>query len=679
MISIINCSKKSKSLLLLYNMTIKCLFIAFIMTGIQASLQAQEVQFTRPSWWFGIAGGGNINFYRGSTQTLNDGLTVPTSFHNGTGLGLYVAPLIEFHPPTSRWGVMLQAGYDNRKGKLKEVTTPCNCPEDLSADISYITVEPSLRFAPFKSNFYLYGGPRLAINVSKSFSYQMGTNPDVPGQATHPEVNGDLSHVDKTLLSLQIGAGYDIQLSPLTRSTQFVLSPFVSFQPYFGQSPRSIETLNITTLRVGAALKFGHGHLKDVSKKTIAIIPAAVVEETPVLFSVNSPKNIPTERKIRETFPLRNYIFFNKGSTQIPDRYVLLSKSQGKDFKENQPEAFSTTKTSGRSSREMVVYYNILNILGDRMVKNPAATIMLVGSADEGPKEGRDMAESIKHYLVDIFEIDPVRIKIEGRYKPKIPSEQPGGTLELGLLREGDRRVSIESSSPALLMEFQTSPNAPLKPVEILAVQEAPLDSYVLFNANGAKNSFSSWSLEITDNKGIVQYFGPYIEDSVNLPGKTILGTRSEGDFKVVMIGRTKSGKTIKQNSDLHVALWTPSTDEEGMRFSVIFEFNNAKAIKMYEKYISEIITPKIPIGGTVIIHGHTDIIGDEVHNQELSLARANDVKDIIARSLKKTGRSDVKFTVLGFGENTPPFDNTLPEERFYNRAVIIDIIPPKY
>jgi hypothetical protein len=39
--------------------------------------------------------------------------------------------------------------------------------------------------------------------------------------------------------------------------TQFVLSPFVSFQPYFGQNPRS--TGNNTTVRAGVALKFGQG------------------------------------------------------------------------------------------------------------------------------------------------------------------------------------------------------------------------------------------------------------------------------------------------------------------------------------------------------------------------------------------------------------------------------------
>jgi len=43
-------------------------------------------------------------------------------------------------------------------------------------------------------------------------------------------------------------------------------------------------------------------------------------------------------------------------------------------------------------------------------------------------------------------------------------------------------------------------------------------------------------------------------------------------------------------------------------------------------------------------------------------------------------GRSDVKFDVKGFGEDqtSSTFDNKLPEERFYNRTVIIDIISTK-
>ena len=110
----------------------------------------------------------------------------------------------------------------------------------------------------------------------------------------------------------------------------------------------------------------------------------------------------------------------------------------------------------------------------------------------------------------------------------------------------------------------------------------------------------------------------------------------------------------------------------------MIYEFNESKSIAIYEKYLTEIVTPKIPVGGTVIIKGYTDIIGEESYNKNLSLARANDVKSIIEKSLAKAGRNDVKFEVIGNGEDESksPFENKYPEERFYNRTVVIDILP---
>jgi len=639
-------------------------------------LKAQEIKIAKPSWYFGVAGGANLNFYRGTTQELNSTLTVPAAFHDGSGFGFFAAPLVEYHRPDTRLGLMLQLGYDSRKGTFDQVLTPCNCPADLKTDLGYFTVEPSLRFAPFRSNFYLYGGPRFAFNMSKSFTYKQGINPNYPNQVANPDVTGDFSNVNDNLISMQIGAGYDIPISSRKKLTQFMLSPFVSFQPYFGQDPRSIESWNVTTLRAGLALKVGRGHV--IEEPVEVLIPAVVVLEPEVIFTLSAPKNIPVERRIRETFPLRNYIFFPLGTTTIPDRYVILRKDQVKDFKEDQLEVFTPKELSGRSKRQMTVYYNVLNILGDRMGKNPSTVVILSGASTNGPKVGKQMAESVKAYLVDIFGIDPSRITVEGRYKPKIPSEQPLGTKELALLREGDNRVSVWSESPALMMEFTSGPNAPLKPVEITSLQEAPLDSYITFNAEGSNAAFTSWSLVVVDEKGEMQYFGPYTKEKISIPGKSILGVRTEGDYKVTMIGQTKSGKVVKKEASAHMVLWTPPKNEEMMRFSVIYEFNNSKAIDIYDKYLTDVVIPKIPNGAKVIIHGHTDIIGEKDYNQKLSEARANDVKTILQNGLAKAGRSDVKFEVYGFGEdlNMEPFDNNYPEERFYNRTVIIDIVP---
>jgi outer membrane protein OmpA-like peptidoglycan-associated protein len=154
------------------------------------------------------------------------------------------------------------------------------------------------------------------------------------------------------------------------------------------------------------------------------------------------------------------------------------------------------------------------------------------------------------------------------------------------------------------------------------------------------------------------------------------MGNQTQGDYKATMIGKTRIGKTIKRDASLRLGLADAPKIREVMRFSVIFEFDDSRAIAIYKKYLTNVVTPKIPIGGKVILRGYTDIIGDFDHNQRLSLARANDVKKIMKTSLAKAGRTDVTFEVTGYGENekTSPFENKFTEERFYNRTVIIDI-----
>jgi hypothetical protein len=59
------------------------------------------------------------------------------------------------------------------------------------------------------------------------------------------------------------------------------------------------------------------------------------------------------------------------------------------------------------------------------------------------------------------------------------------------------------------------------------------------------------------------------------------------------MIGQTKSG-VVENEAPVHVVLWTPAKTEEGLRYSIIYEFNQSKAIAIYEKYLTD-VTPKNP------------------------------------------------------------------------------------
>ena len=635
----------------------KVIIFSLMIILAQSSVKGQ----TFSPWWFGVSGAANMNFYDGTTQRLNNSLFVPTAFHKGFGVKPYGSLFLEYRPGPI-WGAILNVGYDGRGAKFNNVMAPCNCPATLETKLSYISVEPSLRMGSATSNFFFFAGPRFAFNRDKDFSYT---------QLKQPNTDAELSAVRKTIISGQIGVGYDFIISDPSKEAKVALSPFLSFHPYFGQDPRTIESLSISTIRLGVALKFGKGKVAEIAT------PPAVVTPTPeITFSVRAPLLASVKRQVSETLPLRNYVFFDEGSAAVPVRYVTLSKMQADNFKEAQLQNVQMEGMSGRSARQLNVYHNILNITGDRLRSNPGTSISLSGASMKGPEEGREFAEGIKSYLVNIFGIESSRISTIGRTKPLIPSEQPGGTRELDLLRAGDRRVDIESSSPELMMEVG---GGMMKSVQIEAVQFNPLDSHVMFNIGGASDQLKSWTVDIVDETGRNQRFGPFTSSRESIPAKTILGDRAEGNYKVNMNGETRNGMSINKTSTLRVVR-QEDTLEKAYRYSILFDFDKTKTIQTYASFLTDVVSAQIPDGSSVIIHGHTDVIGEPDYNFTLSEGRAAEVQKILESALRNSGKNNVKLETVGFGENEgkSPFENNLPEERFYNRTVIIDIIPKR-
>jgi len=133
----------------------KLIFASLMLMGFATTFQAQEVQRTQPKFWIGISGGANINMYTGTTQTLNSSLMAPAAFHEGLGVGGFGSLLLEYRPiPVV--GFMLNLGYDNRGGSFEQTVSPCNCPEDLKTNLSYATIQPSIRISPFGPDFYVF-------------------------------------------------------------------------------------------------------------------------------------------------------------------------------------------------------------------------------------------------------------------------------------------------------------------------------------------------------------------------------------------------------------------------------------------------------------------------------------------------------------------------------------------
>ena len=632
------------------------LFIPMIMVSLTLASQTPRPQ---PKFWIGASGAANFNFYSGTTQTMNSSVKAPAAFHNGLGVTPFAAVLLEFRPHKV-WGAMLNIGYDDRSGKFNTVKAPCDCDENLKTKLTYVTFQPSLRITPFSNGLYFFVGAAYSYNLNKSFTYK---------HELQTEKKGDFSDVNQNIISGHIGLGYDIPLTAASKLTQINISPFMSYHPYFGQEPRKVESWSLSTLRVGVSIKFGkvHAATPDVS---FASPPAVVPVDAGVQFSVRAPQIVHANRKTKESFPLRDYVFFNEGSSEIPNRYVKLQKDEAINFKESKFQESESKNKNALSVEQLKIYHNILNILGDRMRNNPTTTITLIGaSAGTGAEAGKAYAESIKNYLVTVFGINAARITTEGRNEPIVPSEHPGGKIDVALLKEGDRRVDIVTSSPILLA-----------PVQLVVIQEDPTDSRIVFKSTSSpKESLKSWTIDVTDEKGNTQHFGPYTREQESISANTILGDKPNGTYKIVMLGETTDGKQIRKESSMNLA-HSEELKGQAVRFSVLFDFNKWKTVAAYEKYLTEEVAPQIPDNGLVIIHGHTDIIGDEKHNENLSLERATETERILKQALTKAGKNNIKYDVVGLGADTDyaPFGNKLPEERFYNRTVVIDYVPNK-
>lgn len=652
----------------------KIIFIViFIFPTFTVDAQLLHPKRIQPKWWVGQSVAGNFNQYTGSTRILDNQLTVPTAFGRGNGLRLYASILTEYRP-NKVFGLMLNVAFSNQSSSFDSVFTPVNTKAFLYNILRYISFEPSIRIAPFSSGFYVFGGPTVGIRMKEEYFYL---------EEQKNEKHGNFSAMRKFILGAQLGAGLDIPISKKTSANQITISPFVSYIPKIIGGPRSIETWNIHIYRAGVAFKFG---TKKITSPLIkgtndtmryVRIDTFYSRSNNLAFSVRAPKVVSYERDMQELFPLRNSIFFDAGANSIPSRYIRLTQNEATAFQESQLKLTpSNLVSTDRSARQLLVYHNILNIMGDRLRANTNATISLVGSSASNAAEGKVFAENIKDYLVSTFQISPTRITTSGNDKPYKASLKPDGKKELALLSEEDRRVDITSNSPELFMQVGDKVSSLLKPVVINAVQTDPLDSHVIFNVDGATQLLSSWALEIKDEQGRVQNYGPFTNEKTSIAGKEILGSNAQGNYTVVMVGQLKDGTNIRKESSVSL-MKTNSTPVNGLRFSILFDFDESKTVASYENFLKEMITPYITDNSTVIIHGHTDIIGEEMHNVTLSLNRAKETQQILESALANAGKKGIRFERYGFGKNqgVAPFENNLPEQRFYNRTVIIDII----
>jgi OOP family OmpA-OmpF porin len=118
-----------------------------------------------------------------------------------------------------------------------------------------------------------------------------------------------------------------------------------------------------------------------------------------------------------------------------------------------------------------------------------------------------------------------------------------------------------------------------------------------------------------------------------------------------------------------------PVYEKTTLSAGALFDFNSA-TLKADGKKAIEAVAENIRSKGASVVDidiiGHTDSVGAEEYNQQLSVRRATSVRDYIVNNYPKVDASLID--VSGKGESSPVADNKTAEGRAQNRRVEIHV-----
>jgi outer membrane protein OmpA-like peptidoglycan-associated protein len=391
------------------------------------------------------------------------------------------------------------------------------------------------------------------------------------------------------------------------------------------------------------------------------VLPSSeIIETDPML--VGFKGLLQKEVIVNGSFPLLPYIFFDKGSSQIPSKYQQFKYGHDtKSFREN------------NLGSQLMQYYHILNIVGSRMKARPDVRITLVGCNDNLDRENDNIelsmsrASAIKRYLVYVWDIERHRVKVTARNLPIIPSSQ---TVAEG--QAENRRVEIVVDVGTLLEPIYVERN------ELLATPEK-----VDFNINAISDKpMKGWTFTITQGGKVLKQFtgnkdGRSTVDWNWLNDDNLLPQSDKPIHYSGVIYTIDGDSAVSRFSEIPVknVVLTSSSAEQHIGNKVFekmtllwYDFNNSN-LSPHNTEILRTIFPKITPDVRVSVDGHTDIIGNNAANLSLSRNRAKVVHDIL-----KKNRHARSYKYKGFGKNSPIYDNLLPEGRFYNRNVQVTV-----
>ncbi len=386
---------------------------------------------------------------------------------------------------------------------------------------------------------------------------------------------------------------------------------------------------------------------------------------TGTLASVPSSVNI-EEVTVVDSSPLLNHVYFETGKSRIPDRYVALASPE-------EAGAFSEEKLTGTMEK----HHHILNVIGKRLLANPEARITLVGcNSNTGAEKGKialakSRAEAVSSYLRSVWGIDPSRMEIKARNLPAAPSSSrvPEGVVE-------NQRVEIQASHPAILDTIKS----------IYVQEQSDTREIRISPSLQAEIEIERWQLRLLGADKVLAIR----EGAGSPPPEVAFALEALGLRNLAALGQISADLEVK---DREGNVFSTSTGPIAINFIrreeriaqktgnkvvekyglILFDFDRAELKDRNQIIVNRVIARVAELKAvTMDIAGHTDIIGTEKYNIELSGRRAKAVYDT---TLQTGIVAASQINHAGNGPNNPPYDNSLPEGRALNRTVIITLL----
>lgn len=355
-----------------------------------------------------------------------------------------------------------------------------------------------------------------------------------------------------------------------------------------------------------------------------------------------------TERR-QLTFMVMPSIFFDSGSSRIPDRYRRLKDTIGYD-----------PGQSGKSQHELNL--DILNVMGFRL-RQFAENLIIRGYADESSEGGscelaRARAQSIVDFMSSIWGIDPARLRVDVASGVCLANPASSGASARG--REENRRVDIFSSDNQYFQPVQRTD----------VVTKADWDaSQASFTVSDTLDPVIAWKYEYKQNDRIIltrSGTGAFEETSLSLP-RNVLDSLSKEPVVLVVTMTTRSGEELI--SDISIPVSSFDTDIKFESLSLAMFAVRATDLGQRDVDLLKLFAERLSKGDRVAVIGYSDDLGNPAQNQQLSQRRAESV----AAQLRNL-RPDCEVTrVEGLGSTRFPigvFSYNFPEQRFMSRTV---------